>query len=85
MASSHHLYISASNEDKESSVWGMTTEYKAHHHLWHECQYDNLHFLTKDKNQSKYEVAIQSKTKPKLNPHIMGPALGELDASKPFL
>lgn len=69
-SSHHHFYIWASNEGKESSVWGTATEYRSQHHLWHEClpivSITIYIFFPKDKNLSKYEVAIQIKNKTEL-------------------
>lgn len=72
MASSHrHFYIWASTEGKESSAWGTATEYRSHHHLWYEClsivSKTIYIFFPKDKNQSKYEIAIQIKNKTKVS------------------
>lgn len=71
VASSHrHFYIWTSTEGKESSAWGTAREYKSHHHLWYEClpivSKTIYIFFPKDKNQSKYEVAIQIKKKTKV-------------------
>lgn len=91
-ASSHHDFcIWASNEGKESSVWGTATEDRPHRHLWHEClsivSITTYIFFPKDKNQSKYEVCNpdQNQTQTRSCHRSCLGAVRGLDVPKPLL